>query len=77
MNKERRKRIEDIVSQLRDLKDEIEEVKDEERDAFENLPFSIQESERGQQIEEYANDLESAYEEIDSTISYLEEILEC
>lgn len=76
MNKERRKEIERIVDELEDLRDRLNYVADEERDAFENMPESIQDSERGREMEEYADRLESAYDNLDSVIGDLQEILE-
>lgn len=40
MNKSRRKRIQDIKDKLLDLLAEIEEIKDEEQEAYDNLPES-------------------------------------
>lgn len=48
MNKIRRDQLSEIVGKLEVLKEELEEVKEEERECFENLPESLQESERGQ-----------------------------
>ena len=48
MNKQRREQLSEVVGKLEVLKDELEELKEEERECFENLPESLQESERGQ-----------------------------
>ena len=42
MNKERRNRIAEIMDKLNEIADEICEVAQEERDAFDNLPESLQ-----------------------------------
>ena len=46
MNKLRRDQLFEIVGKLEVLKDELEELNEEERECFENLPDSLQESDR-------------------------------
>lgn len=47
MNKIRRDQLSEIAGKLEVIKDELEELKEEERECFENLPEGLQESERG------------------------------
>lgn len=74
MNKARRKRISKILEQLEGLSVEIEEVMNEEQEAYDNLPESIQYSERGENMEEYIFSLDDAMNYISDAISSLEEI---
>lgn len=74
MNKARRKRIENIISKLEDLSAEIEEVMNEEQEAYGNLPESIQCSEKGENMEEYIASLDDAMNYVSDAISSLEEI---
>ena len=53
---------------------ELEEIRDEEQDAFDNLPEGIQESERGEQMEEYISQMESAIDDMENAKSSLEEV---
>lgn len=76
MNKQRRKWLEEIVGRLETAKDEIDSVAEEEREAYENLPEGIQESERGEAMCENADDLEQASSDLDDLIQNLNEILE-
>lgn len=76
MNKQRRKEIRDIASQLEVLMERIEAIKEEEEEAFENLPESIQYSERGEQMEEYTMSLDQAVSDIDLVRDTLLEIAE-
>ena len=72
MNKARRKRIEDVQSQLEALKQEIDEILSEEQEAFDNMPESLQEGERGQAMTEVIDALESAvgsFEELDEYLT--------
>lgn len=51
MNKARRARIQDLAEQLSTIRGEFQEITDEEQEAFDNMPESLQGSEKGQQIE--------------------------
>lgn len=75
MNKERRNRIAEIMDRLNEIADEICEVAQEERDAFDNLPESIQYSERGEAMEAAADDLEEVSGEVTDLSERLEEII--
>ena len=76
MNKARRKAIEEIIDQLGTLKEQIESVSEEEQEAFDNLPESIQYSERGDAMDEYITDLDDAASSIDDVMSTLQDIIE-
>lgn len=76
MNKERRKRIteaQELLSQARSI---LETVRDEEQEAYENLPESLQEGERGQRMEEAADILDIAVDDLEDMESKLEECKE-
>ena len=73
MNNIRRKAIQEIMDKLEDLKCDIESLRDEEQEAFDNLPEGIQASERGEAMESAAYNLDEAYESIESVIESLEE----
>ena len=51
-------------------------MKDEEQEAFDNMPESLQSSERGEQIEQNADDLENAWDALDGVITDLQDILD-
>lgn len=57
-------------------KDELYNLQQEEQEAFDNMPESLQESERGQAVGECASDLESEYDTLEDVINNLQEILE-
>ena len=48
MNNTRRKQIEKLTAQIEEIKETIESLRDEEQDAFDNLPESLQGGERGE-----------------------------
>lgn len=76
MNNARRKAIAAIIKKLEDLAEEIEFLKDEEQEAFDNLPESLQSSERGEAMESAAYNLDEAWEGLQSVIETLEEASE-
>lgn len=72
MNRERRKNLKVILDQMEELTSKIEEAKealqeviDEEEEALSNLPESIQESERGEQMQGYIDAMEEVAEALD------------
>lgn len=69
MNKARRKWLEDVSEKIAQAKEELEQIMDEEQEAYDNMPESIQESERGEQM--YDN-----IDNLDTMVSDLEDILE-
>ncbi len=66
MNADRRKRINDIVSTLEQLHADIEAIRDEEQESFDNTPESLQQSEKGQKSEEAISTLEDVASEIEN-----------
>ena len=76
MNKARRKWLEDIIGKLEEQKDELYQLYEEEQEAYDNMPESLQESERGQAAYEYASDLEGEYNSLEDVIQNLQEILD-
>lgn len=76
MNKQRRKRLSEATDLLASALSIIEEVKSEEEEAFENLPESLQTSERGEQMEEYISILDDVYGSIEELDIQISEIIE-
>lgn len=73
MNAERRERIGRISQKLRDLQLEVDAIRVEEEDSFGNLPESLQESEKGDRMQECMDSLERAYDSIDDALDALDE----
>lgn len=74
MNKQRRKQLAEASALLAQVQEIIESVKDDEQEAHDNLPDSIQYGEKGQQMEEYINALDEAYGQCDDLISIIDDI---
>lgn len=66
MNKQRRKAIEKISDKLEELQAELQMLKDEEEEAYDNLPESLQDGEKGEAMQE-------AIEYLDNADSFIED----
>lgn len=73
MNRERRKEIEEIRGKLAELWDRLDAVRAEEEEAYNNLPQSIQDSERGETMLTGLQALEDALDCIDDAKDALAE----
>ena len=73
MNNKRRKEISKIVSTLEGVRDRLSELVDEEQSAFDNMPESIQGSDRGCDSEEAIGYLSDALDSVQSALEYLDE----
>jgi adenylosuccinate synthase len=69
MNKSRRIILTRAVDGLEGIKNTVETCKDEEEQAYENLPESIQSSERGEAMYESVDSLTEAVDNIDDAIT--------
>lgn len=69
MNKIRRKQLQEASELIAKAQGIIESVKDDEQEAHDNLPESIQYGEKGQQMEEYIDMLDEAYGQCDDLMS--------
>lgn len=75
MNKERRGRIESAIENLESIKCEIESITDEEQMAYDNLPESLQYSDKGEAMVENFSNLEDAQTYIDDVVELLKGIV--
>lgn len=72
MNAKRRKALAAIITKLEELdslreeiQEQLQEVMDEEQDALGNMPESLHESDRGQQMQEYIDTMQDVIGELD------------
>jgi len=66
MNKARREQLNKIFSNIEEIVSRLETIRDEEQDAYDNLPESFQDSEKGQAAQQAIGYLEDALGELDS-----------
>ena len=71
MNNERSKEIQKITADLEAIKERIEALQEEEQDAFDNLPESIQYGERGDKMQSAIDNLEYAADNIQDCLDNL------
>ena len=76
MNNERRKTLSNIIENLEVISSVLEEVYESETEAFDNLPESIQESERGQVMEENAYELDDVRDLVDEVAAMIQNIID-
>lgn len=74
MNRERRKRLMQLAEKLLEVRTSLEIILKEEESAFDNMPESLQETERGEQMQEYIETMEEAISNIEEIESNLEDI---
>jgi len=74
MNKDRRKELTAIGAAILEAKDHLEAVRDAEQEAFDNLPDSLQQGERGQAMEEAIGNLESTIANLEDAAGEIEGI---
>lgn len=74
MNKQRRNEIQDILSEIQNIKSKLEMVQMNEEIAFDNMPENLQYSMRGEESQEAIDVMNSAVESLDEAISQLEDI---
>ena len=60
MNKQRRAELEKLATRIEDERADLESVRDDEQNAFDQMPESLQGSERGQKAENAVSYLEDA-----------------
>ena len=74
MNAARRKELSKAIDLIEQAKEIISAVAEEEREAYDNLPEGLQESEMGEKMNEIADDLE--YVDLDEVVDTIREIIE-
>ena len=74
MNNIRRKRISNLIVRINMVKEELEDILNEEQDYYDNIPENLLGSERAELSEEAIGLLEEADESFDSIIDNLEDI---
>lgn len=71
MNNKRRKEVSKVVDALTEISQTLSILAEEENEAFDNLPESLQESSRGDDMQEWIDRLEGAQATIDEVIDEL------
>lgn len=75
MNKDRRKRLEALSDKLAEVIHEISCIKDEENEAYDNLPESLQDGEKGSTMSENVDELETIESDLESSLDSINELI--
>lgn len=76
MNQRRRKLIEEAVQKIEEAKTLLEIVRDEESEAFDNMPENLQSSDRGEKMETAISSMEDAIADIENVVDTLASVTE-
>ena len=74
MKEERLKTLKHCLNMIQNAHDVLEEVRDEEQDAFDNLPEGLQYSERGDMMQDAVDTLDEAIDYLYDVLSSLESV---
>lgn len=75
MNKDRKKRLNNINETLTELTDKLNDVVEEEEGAYESLPENLQQSERAEAMQDTISTLQDCVEDLGIIISNIEDII--
>lgn len=76
MNKPRRKQLDKLCEMFVELKDMLEEIRDDEENYMDNIPENLQGSERYSIAEDAIDNMNLALDSLDEVISYIESAAE-
>ena len=77
MNENRREELKIIVDALVKLFYELDGLQDDENEAYDNLPESLQQTWKAEAMVKAAESLSNACEELEQVLSYLEDATNC
>lgn len=75
MNKQRRKELTRIYNAIESLKDDLENIMCEEQESLDNMPESLQYSERGEQMTEYIESMDNTLGCLNDALDYIDEVI--
>lgn len=76
MNQSRRNQLRDIQQQLQDIYERLDILCNEEQEAYDNMPESIQDSARGDAAQSAIDTLESVRDQVQEAADGIDEIFE-
>lgn len=74
MNKARRDQLRKVIQKIEDIIKVVENILYDEQDAYDNIPDSLKESDRGNESIEAQGNIEAAIEALEQASAYLEEM---
>lgn len=76
MNANRRKALQKVIELIERAKCQLEELKDQEQEAFDNMPESLQYSEIGENMDRAISYLDDSFSELESAIENINSAIE-
>ena len=76
MNAKQRRELQGYADSLEEIKSAIETMQEDEECKLDNMPEGLQESERGEAMQEAIDTLEGAVQSLEEAIDYINEIVE-
>lgn len=76
MNKTQRTQIEKWIESIIEIKEGVESMQEEEQDKLDNMPENLQESERGEQMQNGIENLDAAASSLEEAIDSLNDATE-
>jgi hypothetical protein len=76
MNKARRNKLNTLISTLESAASDIEALRDEEQEAFDNMPEGLQQSDRGQRMLEIICSLDEAFDSAENAKDAIDEAID-
>lgn len=76
MNKKQREQIEKWIDSINEIREGVESMQEEEQYKLDNMPESLQESERGEQMQNGIENLEAAASSLEEAIDSLNDATE-
>ena len=77
MNAKQRKELQGYADSLEKIKCAIEEMRDDEECKLDNMPEGLQESERGEAMQNAIDQMEYGIDSLQEAIDNLSELLDC
>jgi flagellar biosynthesis chaperone FliJ len=74
MNDQRRRKIKKLLKEINSIQEQLTSIKEEEQDAFDNLPEGLQQSDKGAEMENTIQQFEEAEEHLAVFIESLENV---
>ncbi len=76
MNRLQRKDLEGLKEKIGEVVDDIEQIRDDEQEKYDNTPENLQDGERAEKLYQSVETLEELIEELNATKDKIDEIIE-
>ena len=76
MNKIVRKNLGNIIDRIETISEELQEIKDVEEEKYDNMPENLQESQKGEDLTEVIDYLDSACESLNECVENIQQAID-